>query len=1174
MSATSSIGTNLAAINYWSTEFPFIDRVKSAGAWVPANAAGGMTVPVALDANGYPTAIPTGATILYTMIPLDPPSAGTTNIYELTYTGTATFRIQGATIISSAPGKIVFKYTGTSSMDQLIVNSINSADPLSSLHIVRQDQVADFNAGKIFNPALLDKLSAFDTLRFMDWGNINNSTIESWSNRTTMNSMSWSLSNVNGSVPIEAMVQLANETHKNMWLNVPTRADDNYVTQMLQYVKDHLDPTLKVNLEYSNEMWNWGFQQTRYARDMANSLWGTDVNGDGVIDPNSSAEAAPGGFEQYYGYRSAQIAAIAKQVFGASAATQLDVVLGVQTVYAGLERYIFAGVARAGLGTVASLFGDYAVTTYFGGDLSGGTASDRAKILSWARSGAVGMDAAFHELEFGGSLDTSGSLAWVAQFYTYQASVARQNGLKLVAYEGGLGLTASGFSAADQPTVLAFFTALENDPRMATLYAKMISDFSAAGGTLLNAYTDAQFDRAAGNYGTLKSIYDTTSPAYEALKAAQILAARGAPAPVLTPVPTTPAAATPANPTPANPTPVANQTSNANYNFNSTDTAITYAGTAMFTANGNALDNVITGGNAGNRLSGGSGRDLLTGGTGADYLDGGVGVDTMIGKGGNDTYIVDNAGDIVTEAAGEGVDEVRTTLAAYALGANVENLTYTGTTAFTGTGNALANVITGGAGNDTLYGNDGDDTLVGGAGNDLLDGGTGKDTMSGGLGNDSYVVDDAGDVVTELAGQGTDEIRTSLATYALGANLENLSYTGTAKFTGTGNALANVLTAGNGGSVLYGGDGNDTLNGGSGIDWLDGGTGADKLIGGGGNDTYIVDNAGDVVTEGVNGGTDEVRTTLSLYGLTANVENLTFTGSGAFTGGGNALANVITGGAGVNRLYGNEGNDTLIGGASNDQLDGGAGADLMTGGAGDDSYYVDNPGDVIVEKAGGGTDSVFATASYTLGANVEHLRLMGTGAIDGTGNDLANNLVGNAAANRLSGAGGNDLIMAGDGDDRLDGGSGDDTLMGEGGNDYILGGTGNDLLNGGAGNDTLVGGAGADSLTGGAGADRFVFGPGDLAVSATLSDKILDFSRADGDKIDLTGYDANTATAARDAFRFIGTGAFTRHAGELRIDTSGYYAVVSGDLNGDGVADFALNVSKGSGALITSDFIL
>ncbi|MBB4583950.1 Ca2+-binding RTX toxin-like protein [Rhizobium aethiopicum] len=263
----------------------------------------------------------------------------------------------------------------------------------------------------------------------------------------------------------------------------------------------------------------------------------------------------------------------------------------------------------------------------------------------------------------------------------------------------------------------------------------------------------------------------------------------------------------------------------------------------------------------------------------------------MIGGVGDDIYIVDNAGDIVTEVANEGIDTVRTTLSAHTLAANVENLTYIGTAAFTGAGNLLDNVIIGGVAADKL---------IGAAGNDTLIGGFGADTMLGGIGDDIYVVDIATDVVIENVNEGTDTVRTALVSYTLGNNVENLTYTGSANFSGAGNALDNTIT---------GGAGNDTLNGGA---------GADTLIGGAGNDTYIVDNAGDIVTEAADAGIDTVRTNLAAYALGINVENLTFIGTGPFAGTGNALNNVIVGGSGPNTLTGGAGNDTLTGGAAAD----------------------------------------------------------------------------------------------------------------------------------------------------------------------------------------------------------------------------------------------------------------
>jgi Ca2+-binding RTX toxin-like protein len=373
----------------------------------------------------------------------------------------------------------------------------------------------------------------------------------------------------------------------------------------------------------------------------------------------------------------------------------------------------------------------------------------------------------------------------------------------------------------------------------------------------------------------------------------------------------------------------------------------------------------------------------------------------MIGGAGDDTFSVDNIDDFVVEGIAGGTDTVNSTLNSYTLAANVENLHFTGTGAFTGTGNTAANIITGGAGDDTL--------------NDGGIGGTG-DTLTGGAGNDTYFINNIGDVVGEAAGGGTDTVSTILNSYTLGANVENLTFNGVGNFIGIGNTAANILTGGAGDDSLKSGGGNDTLIGGTGNDVLDGGIGADTMIGGVGDDIYFVDNVGDAVTEAAGEGTDTVNTTLNSYVLGADVENLKFGGTGNFTGTGNTLANVITGGAGDDTL-----DDGGVGGAG----------DKLTGAAGNDVYLVRNSGDFIGESLNGGTDTVDTTLlGYTLGANVENLAFIGgaTGSFTGTGNALDNTIIGGASADKLSGGAGNDVIIGGGGNDTLTGGTGNDSF--------------------------------------------------------------------------------------------------------------------------------------------------
>ncbi|WP_413173774.1 calcium-binding protein [Anabaena azotica] len=396
-------------------------------------------------------------------------------------------------------------------------------------------------------------------------------------------------------------------------------------------------------------------------------------------------------------------------------------------------------------------------------------------------------------------------------------------------------------------------------------------------------------------------------------------------------------------------------------------------------------------------ISGLAGNDILIGNGGNDVLNGGTGADQMTGGTGNDLYYVDNIGDVVTENLNAGTDTVYSSIS-YALTANVENLNLTGITNINGFGNSLNNVITGNSGNNVLYSY---------GGNDILNGGVGADSMYGGLGNDIYYVDNIGDVVNENLNEGTDTVYSSLFSYSLTANVENLTLTGIANINGYGNSLNNVIVGNNGNNILYGYAGNDTIYGlggndtiigGSGKDTIYGGTGDDELDGGDfdnaidslygglGNDIHVVSTVQyfvdpgnlfatahfDLVVENVGEGIDTVRASADKYILTANVENLELVGA-AVIGTGNALSNNISGNTLNNSLYGGKGYDTLNGKEGNDYLDGYGGGttnevDTLIGGSGVDTFVV---GDSIggVYYFGGGNNDYAKIVDYQVGVD-------------------------------------------------------------------------------------------------------------------------------------------------------------------------------------------------------------
>jgi len=294
---------------------------------------------------------------------------------------------------------------------------------------------------------------------------------------------------------------------------------------------------------------------------------------------------------------------------------------------------------------------------------------------------------------------------------------------------------------------------------------------------------------------------------------------------------------------------------------------------------GSAFDDRLIGNSLANFLQGGAGNDRLVGVRGAD---------TMAGGTGDDLYGVDNLGDIVTELVDEGHDGVVASVD-YTLGDNIEDLTLSGR-AIHGTGNDLANRIDGNGQNNVIDG---------AAGADILVGGLGADAIAGGAGDDIYSVDNAGDTVTELPGEGRDRINASIS-LVLPDNVEILNLTGGAYWV-RGNNLGNVISCNDGGNLVYAGEGNDLVVARGGDDTIYGYGGNDRLYGDDGND-YL----------GGVGGNDD------LWGGNGN--------------------DALAGQNGDDRLFGGDGADKLVGGEDNDYLLGGAGFDRLGGFTGADTF--------------------------------------------------------------------------------------------------------------------------------------------------------------------------------------------------------------------------------------------
>jgi Ca2+-binding RTX toxin-like protein len=416
------------------------------------------------------------------------------------------------------------------------------------------------------------------------------------------------------------------------------------------------------------------------------------------------------------------------------------------------------------------------------------------------------------------------------------------------------------------------------------------------------------------------------------------------------------------------------------------------------------------------------------------------------------------------------------------------------------------------------------------------------------------------DTITIATGQNNDIAGNIVINAGSGNDIIDLSGISTAPSNN-----APILDGGDGDDVILGSRRQETINGGAGNDRLDGKGGADLLNGGDGNDVYVVTEFAAVVTENVNEGVDEVRTSLGLsptffnpgnqiYTLPANVENLTGTSASKQDVFGNALDNVITMGAG-NDLVGvhDGGNDRVIAGGGNDYIyygaaltaadrnDGGAGTDTV-GLIGSTTIIFDEDDLVGIEKlaaysAGTAPDAIPNNYNFTMhDANV-----------------AAGNLLTVVAQSLLAGE-----TLTFNGQAETDG------------RFYVRGGRGGDTITGGLGNDKIYGNLGADTLSGGGGNDMFQYVT-QSDSTAGARDSILDFSA--GDKINLVGVDADTVTAGNNAFTFIGSAAFGNQAGQLRAYEADGGWIIEGDTNGDSSADLVIFVQTVEGyALGASDF--
>ncbi|MDJ0555646.1 MAG: cellulose-binding protein [Microcoleaceae cyanobacterium MO_207.B10] len=506
---TFPLGTNLNGIADWSTQYPFTDYFKNSRQWVTHGEkvwSTDETDKLEIDENGWVKSLNGGKfTSIGTFIPNDKQGRRFVVLYDGEGTIEYKFSAKKDEAVSQ-PGRDIFD----AEPDSHLHLRITETDPNNTENYIRNirvipEEYEQIYQSQIFNPDFLKSLEGYQVLRFMDWMKTNNSQQQEWNNRPKVNDTNYSKKGV----PVEVMVKLANQTGINPWFTLPHRATDDYVRNFAKYVKENLNPNLKIYVEFSNEVWNFQFKQARYAQEQGKQEFA-----------NLEIKKIP--FLNYwYGKRSMEIAQIWDEVFGA----EKERVIGVLATQAANSwtakkslEYIksIAGVSyeEAGIDAIA-------IAPYFGFPL--GKEKNVKAIENWTKQGMdYALDQLFAEVTKGGVLPEGypgGSIQRSRDLISKYVELAESAGLDLIAYEGGQHIAALHQGMENNEAIVDLFAAANRDPRMGEAYREYFAMWQeVAGGGLFAHFLDVGRFSKWGSWGSRESLYQESSPKFNALQ--------------------------------------------------------------------------------------------------------------------------------------------------------------------------------------------------------------------------------------------------------------------------------------------------------------------------------------------------------------------------------------------------------------------------------------------------------------------------------------------------------------------------------------------------------------------------------------------------------------------------------------------------------------------------------
>ena len=477
------IGLNLAGVRDYSTEMAFADIFKTSRVWISQKDGEkwGKGPELKLRPDGYPATLEPGARADTPML-----TFGETPVpqgdYTLLYEGQGAIELWpgNVKVVSSAPGKIVFQ-PGAKKADLFLrLTQTDAADPVRNIRVYWPGQAEPKSP---FNPKFQEYLRPFGAFRFMDWGATNGNTLAKWSERPLPTDSRYS---TDKGVPIETMIELANAQDADAWFTIPHLADDEFMREYAKLVKAKLKPGLTAYVEYSNEVWNNQFAQTKYAQKRGQEL--------GLSDKNWEA----GWY--FYAQRTGEMGRIWREVFGEQAKDRLVVVAAAQAGNPFVAKQILE------YKDTAKIVDALAVAPYFGNQFGDKKTMD--EVSGWT------VDQLMNKLQE--EVRGDNKTKRIGQ----HAELAKQHGLKLVAYEGGQHLVGHG-GAENNAKLMELFHAANRDPRMGQLYQEHLTNWFAAGGDLYAIFSSVSSPSKWGSWGLTEYL---GQPASEAPKYQAVLA--------------------------------------------------------------------------------------------------------------------------------------------------------------------------------------------------------------------------------------------------------------------------------------------------------------------------------------------------------------------------------------------------------------------------------------------------------------------------------------------------------------------------------------------------------------------------------------------------------------------------------------------------------------------------